>query len=52
MIAQPSSLRIDDQIVGYYQQAIQAVGAGVPFVIQDYPLTLSVVMTPGVIAGS
>ena len=49
MIAPPSSLRTDDQIVGYYAQAVEAIGADVPFVIQDYPLTLSVVMTPGVI---
>ena len=49
MIAPPSTLRTDDQIVGYYAQAAEAVGADVPFVIQDYPLTFSVVMTPGVI---
>jgi 4-hydroxy-tetrahydrodipicolinate synthase len=49
MIAPPSHLRTDDQIVGYYLQAIEAIGADTPFVIQDYPLTLSVVMTPGVI---
>ena len=49
MIAPPSSLRTDDQIVGYYADAVEAIGADVPFVIQDYPLTLSVVMTPGVI---
>src|SRR5690606_5202057 len=29
--------------------AVEAIGTDVPFVIQDYPLTLSVVMTPGVI---
>jgi 4-hydroxy-tetrahydrodipicolinate synthase len=50
MIAPPSHLRTDDQIVGYYAQAVEAIGADAPFVIQDYPLTLSVVMTPGVIA--
>ena len=50
MIAPPSHLRTDESIVGYYAQAVEAVGADVPFVIQDYPLTLSVVMTPGVIA--
>ena len=50
MIAPPSHLRADDQIVGYYAQAVEAIGAEIPFVIQDYPLTLSVVMTPGVIA--
>ena len=49
MIAPPSTLRTDDQIVGYYAQAAAAIRADVPFVIQDYPLTFSVVMTPGVI---
>jgi 4-hydroxy-tetrahydrodipicolinate synthase len=49
MIAPPSSLRTDDQIVTYYAQAIEAIGTDVPVVIQDYPLTLTVVMTPGVI---
>ena len=49
MIAPPPSLRTDDQIVTYYAQAIEAVGTDVPVVIQDYPLTLSVVMTPAVI---
>lgn len=49
MIAPPNTLRTDDQIVGYYHQAVQAIGAEVPFVIQDYPLTFSVQMTPAVI---
>ena len=49
MIAPPNTLRTDDQIVGYYAQAVQAIGADVPFVIQDYPLTFSVQMTPAVI---
>ncbi len=49
MIAPPNSLRTDDQIVTYYRQAVQALGADVPFVLQDYPLTFSVQMTPGVI---
>lgn len=49
MIAPPNTLRTDDQIVGYYRQASEAIGADVPFVIQDYPLTFSVQMTPGVI---
>jgi 4-hydroxy-tetrahydrodipicolinate synthase len=49
MIAPPSSLRTDDQIVGYYAQAVEAIGRDVPFVIQDYPLSFTVVMTPGVI---
>ncbi|HEX5934203.1 MAG TPA: dihydrodipicolinate synthase family protein [Pseudorhizobium sp.] len=49
MIAPPPSLRTDDQIVGYFHNASEAIGEDVPFVLQDYPLTLSVVMTPGVI---
>lgn len=35
MIAPPNTLRTDDQIVGYYQQAVEAIGADVPFVLQD-----------------
>ena len=49
MIAPPPSLRTDDSIVTYYAQAVEAIGAEIPFVIQDYPLTLSVMMTPEVI---
>jgi 4-hydroxy-tetrahydrodipicolinate synthase len=49
MIAPPNTLRTDDQIVGYYRNAVEAIGTDVPFVIQDYPLTLQVVMTPQVI---
>jgi 4-hydroxy-tetrahydrodipicolinate synthase len=49
MIAPIPSLRTDEQIIRYYEQAIEAIGEDVPFVIQDYPLALSVVMTPGVI---
>ncbi len=49
MIAPPPSLRTDDQIVTYFHQAVDAIGPDVPWVLQDYPLVLSVVMTPGVI---
>ena len=49
MIAPVPSLRTDDQITGYYRQAVEAIGSDIPFVIQDYPLTLSVQMTPKVI---
>lgn len=49
MIAPPNTLRTDDQVVAYYRQAAEAVGGDVPFVIQDYPLTFSVVMAPAVI---
>lgn len=49
MIAPPNTLRTDDQIAGYYRQAIEAIGEDIPWVIQDFPLTFSVVMTPAVI---
>ena len=49
MIAPPNTLRTDNSIVTYYRQAVEAIGADIPFVLQDYPLTFSVVMSPGVI---
>ncbi|CAH1671008.1 MULTISPECIES: dihydrodipicolinate synthase family protein [unclassified Chelatococcus] len=49
MIAPPNTLRTDDQIVTYYSQAVEAIGSDIPFCIQDFPLTFTVVMTPGVI---
>jgi 4-hydroxy-tetrahydrodipicolinate synthase len=49
MIAPPPALRTDEQITGYFKQAVEAIGNDIPWVLQDYPLTLSVVMTPKVI---
>jgi 4-hydroxy-tetrahydrodipicolinate synthase len=49
MIAPPSTMRTDDQIVNYYAQAIEAIGSDIPWVIQDYPLLTHVQMTAGVI---
>lgn len=49
MIAPPSSLRTDDQLIGYYAQAVEAIGTDVPFVIQDYPLITGVTLAPSVI---
>src|SRR6201993_311589 len=48
-IAPPPSLRTDDQITGYFKQAQDAIGDDIPWVLQDYPLTLQVVFTPAVI---
>src|ERR1700710_3259575 len=48
MIAPPPHLRTDDQITGYFKQAQEAIG-DIPWVLQDYPLTLNVVFTPAVI---
>ena len=49
MIAPPSTLRTDDQIVTYFRQAVEAIGADILWVLQDYPLLFTVQMTPGVI---
>lgn len=49
MIAPPGNVRTDDQVAGYYDQCVAAIGADVPFVIQDYPLSSGVIMAPSVI---
>ncbi len=49
MIAPSPRLRTDDQILAYFRQAVEAIGDDIPWVLQDYPLTLTVVMTPSVI---
>src|ERR1700690_349191 len=49
MRAPPPALRTDDQIVGYFKQAQETIGTDIPWVLQDYPLTLTVVFTPAVI---
>ena len=50
MVAPPANLRTDDQIVSYYVGVANALGPDVPIIVQDYPLTFSVVMAPRVIA--
>jgi len=50
MIAPPSTLRTDDQIVDYFADAVEAIGADVPWVLQDHPQSTNVVMSPKVIA--
>src|SRR5581483_9426220 len=49
MIAPPGTLKTDDQIVTYYANAVEAIGASTPFVVQDYPYASGVVMAPSVI---
>jgi 4-hydroxy-tetrahydrodipicolinate synthase len=49
MIGSPPNLRTDDQIVGYFSGAAEAIGRETPWVLQDYPLALTVQMTAGVI---
>jgi 4-hydroxy-tetrahydrodipicolinate synthase len=48
MIAPPNTLRTDAQITGFYANAAAAV-APAPFVLQDYPLSFSVVIAESVI---
>jgi 4-hydroxy-tetrahydrodipicolinate synthase len=49
MIAPPASVRTDDQIVNYFAQAVDAIGAETPWVLQDFPLVTTVQMAPSVI---
>lgn len=49
MVAPPPALRGDDQIATYYRQMSEAIGADVPFVIQDFPLLFNVTMSPSII---
>ena len=46
MIAPVPSLRTDDQIAAYFAQAGEAIGPDIPWVLQDYPLTLIVADDP------
>ncbi|WP_229428714.1 dihydrodipicolinate synthase family protein [Microvirga pudoricolor] len=48
MIAPPSSLRSDQQILTYYKQAADFLG-DVPFVLQDFPLATGVTIPVSVI---
>ncbi len=50
MIAPPGTLKTDDQIVAYYENAAEAIGTSTPFVLQDFPQSTNVHMTAGVIA--
>ena len=49
MIGPPNTLRTDDQVINYYRQAADALGPNVPIVVQDYPLSFAVQMSPSVI---
>lgn len=48
MVAPPGNLRTDDQIVGYYHNVAETLGAA-PFVLQDFPLVTGVQIAPKVI---
>lgn len=49
MVAPPSSVRTDDQIVSYFDMVQETVGANVPWVLQDHPVSTGVQMSLPVI---
>ena len=48
MVAPPSSLKTDDQIINYYHGVAETLG-DIPFVLQDFPLATNVVIPAKVI---
>ncbi|MBP7000718.1 dihydrodipicolinate synthase family protein [Amaricoccus sp.] len=50
MIAPAPHLRSDEQIAAWFAQAVEAVGPDVPWALQDYPLTLTVILSVPLIA--
>jgi 4-hydroxy-tetrahydrodipicolinate synthase len=50
MIAPAPGLKIDEQTINYFANAVEAVGDDVPWVLQDYPLTLNTVIATSVVA--
>lgn len=49
MVAPPSSVRTDDQIVAYFEMVSETLGKDVPWVLQDHPVSTGVQMSTGVI---
>lgn len=47
MVAPPSTLRTNEQILAYYSQVVQTVGNDVPVVLQDFPLSTGVQISIG-----
>ncbi|TPE48977.1 dihydrodipicolinate synthase family protein [Amaricoccus solimangrovi] len=50
MLAPAPHLRSDEQIAAWFAQAVEAIGPDVPWALQDYPLTLSVILSVPMIA--
>jgi 4-hydroxy-tetrahydrodipicolinate synthase len=49
MVAPPSTLRTDDQIVAYFDMVNETLGKDVPWVLQDHPVSTGVQMSTAVI---
>lgn len=50
MIAPGQGAKTDEQTINYFAGAVEAVGEDVPWVLQDYPLTLNTVIATSVVA--
>ena len=49
MVAPPATVRTDDQIVAYFDLVSETLGPGVPWVLQDHPVSTGVQMSAPVI---
>jgi 4-hydroxy-tetrahydrodipicolinate synthase len=49
MVASPPTVRTDDQITAYFDMVNETLGAGVPWVLQDHPVSTGVQMATGVV---
>lgn len=49
MVAPPSTVRTDDQIVAYFDMVNETLGKDVPWVLQDHPVSTGVQMSTSVI---
>ena len=49
MVAPPSTVRTDDQIVAYFDMVNETLGKDVPWVLQDHPVSTGVQMSTAVI---
>jgi 4-hydroxy-tetrahydrodipicolinate synthase len=49
MVAPGAGLKTDDQIAAYFRNAVEAIGADVPWVLQDYPHSTGVTMSNGLV---
>ena len=49
MVAPPSTVRTDDQILAYFDMVGETLGAQVPWVLQDHPVSTGVQMSTAVV---
>ncbi|MEI6718710.1 MAG: dihydrodipicolinate synthase family protein [Betaproteobacteria bacterium] len=49
MVAPPSTVKTDDQIVSYFDMVSETLGPNVPWVLQDHPVSTGVQMSASVI---